>query len=228
VAIDLGPSEETLLRSFHHTARRHIRAADKRPVAVRPITDPALGPRLDALRAETMARTGGRHVPQDWSSLIRFSAAHPESVRLVGMFAAGQDGPGSLLAFAMGMNHGDHVEYSTAASTRHTNGLHVPLGYALAWDLIRWGRSGGAAWFDFGGITDGCHQTVTDPLGGISDFKRYFSRNVVAVSDEWMLEPSPVLGGAARAVSAVSARKSPEAGVESDARDDEGRSGNAH
>jgi lipid II:glycine glycyltransferase (peptidoglycan interpeptide bridge formation enzyme) len=54
------------------------------------------------------------------------------------------------------------------------------------WDLIVWAKRTGARLFDFGGITRGTHSDE-DPLGGISDFKRYFSRQIVPVREEWVL-----------------------------------------
>ena len=57
------------------------------------------------------------------------------------------------------------------------------------------------AWFDFGGITAGSHG-ADDKLGGISDFKRYFSKEIVGVGQEWSLEPRPALNSIARGVSA--------------------------
>ena len=199
VAIDLAPDEGSILASFHATARRHIRAVAKHPVAVRPITDVSLAPRLDSLKLETMQRTGGTQARTDWAGPIALSAEHPHLSRIVGMFRTDREGPESLLAFAWGCAHGDHAHYDAAASTRHTD-LRVPLAYALVWDLVRWARGTGAGWFDFGGITDGRFGEAGDRLGGISDFKRYFSREVVDVGGEWVLEPSRARAGLARAI----------------------------
>lgn len=187
--IPLDGAEERLLQGFHATARRHIRAAERHPVAVRPIADPALAPRLDALLAETLARTGGTPEPHDWPAIIRFSAASPAASRLVGLFRTDQDGPEALLAYAWGCHHGDHAHYSTAASTRPAD-LKLPMAYVLAWDLIRWARASGARDWDFGGITTGSHGDA-DPLGGISDFKRYFGGVVAEVGAEWVYHPRP-------------------------------------
>jgi lipid II:glycine glycyltransferase (peptidoglycan interpeptide bridge formation enzyme) len=76
--------------------------------------------------------------------------------------------------------------------------------YAVVWDLIRWAKENGARFFDFGGITVGSHGS-NDPLGGISDFKRYFSERVVEVGAEWSFEPRPLQAYAARMVSSAAA-----------------------
>jgi lipid II:glycine glycyltransferase (peptidoglycan interpeptide bridge formation enzyme) len=73
------------------------------------------------------------------------------------------------------------------------------VGYALLWDLIVWSREQTEAkWFDLGGISV---ATPRDPLAGIVRFKRFFSEHVVEVGQEWRLEPHPVRGAIARAVS---------------------------
>jgi hypothetical protein len=125
---------------------RNVRAVERQPVAVRPIADPTLAPRMDALMRGTLARTGGAHAPFDWAGAMRVSAAVPERSRLVGMFRADTDGPDALLAFSWGLFHGDHAVYDAGASTRATGRAHrdgVPaalgsgdVGAALGRDLV--------------------------------------------------------------------------------------------
>jgi hypothetical protein len=189
VAIDLRSDETQILAGLGATARRHIRAASKHPVGVQPIEDPRYAQQMTALHGETMKRTGGRADEYDWSKIIELSRDYPQLSRITGVFRTDIAGPDSLLAFAWGRFHGDNVDYAVAASTRTTN-LKIPLGYAAAWDLMRWAKANGATWFDFGGITSGSHGNPADPLGGISDFKRSFSKNVVRVGEEWVLEPN--------------------------------------
>ena len=202
LAVDLTGGVEALFATLHPTARRHIRAVNNRPVAVRCIHDQTLGPRLHDLLRQTMRRTRGRFRSHPWSDIIAFAVRHPSLVRPVGLFDTRKDGPASLVAFALGLSQGDHVQYSVAASTRTTD-LRMPLGYALMWDLITWASERGAAWFDMGGVSAGCHGDLDDPTGGISDFKRYFSRRSVRVGEEWALEPRPILAAGTRAVSSV-------------------------
>lgn len=194
--IDLTPTEEELLASFHGTARRHIRAVAKRPVTLRPIEDERLAPAMHALIVETRRRTGGAvpHRPIDaWIELAR---RRPEWLRIMGVFADEDD---ELVAFSCGQLHGDHVVYSDAASVRR-DALKLPLGYAPAWELMRWGKSVGARWFDFGGITEGSHHDAEDALGGISDFKRYFKGAIEQVGEEWYVDARPRRALVARAV----------------------------
>jgi hypothetical protein len=174
----------------------------KNPLELRPITDPAWFDRMDELYRETFERTGVAIESQDWASVVELSAQDPSASRLIGLFRTDRNRPESLLAFAWGCGHGDHIHYSKAASTRNTD-LKVPLMYAIVWDLMKWGKANGARWFDFGGVTAGTHESE-DALGGISDFKRYFSRQVVDVGSEWAYEPRRLQASAAHAVSTAS------------------------
>jgi hypothetical protein len=196
ILIDLRPAADALLSGLSKTGRQNVRAVGKNPVAIRVIDDVRLASRLDGLLNETLARTGGGSRPHDWPAIIDWSRRYPGAVRLAGLF---DERPGTaepLLAFALGFNHGGYTEYATAASTRRTD-LRMPLAYGLAWELMLWGKSAGARWFDFGGVTRGT-QGSGDVLGGISDFKRYFSTQTVEVGAEYTLEPHPLPALAAR------------------------------
>ena len=66
----------------------------KRPLALRPIHDPTWAPRMAAVHAETMGRTGGAgRGPDDFARSIRFAAAHPDLSHLVGLFRTDATGP---------------------------------------------------------------------------------------------------------------------------------------
>ncbi len=203
VAINLEPSEDKIFASFHPTARRHIRAVQKKGLIVRPVTDPAYADRLARLLRETMARTGGRSARHNWAAIIDLSNRCPTLSRLIGLFRTDTADPASLLAFAWSRGHVDHADYFVAASSRPAD-IKLPLGYALVWDLLCWAKSNGATWFDFGGITPG-RSGDGDPVGGISDFKRYFSRHVVTVSEEWVYEPRFLQARLANGLSATAA-----------------------
>lgn len=185
--LDLTGSEEEISHGLHATARRHIRATIKNPdLELRVIRDPEEVDAMARLVRETRARTGGGDVQRPWAEHLRVAREHPELIAFVGLY---ERDTGELLSFASGQMHGDHAVYADAASTRPL--LHIPLGYAPAWELVRWARRQGARWFDFGGITTGSFHRDTDhdPLGGISDFKRGFGGHEQRVSEEWIFEP---------------------------------------
>lgn len=187
LVMDLGRGEEEIFRSLHHSARRKIRQVEKQGLAIRSVVDGSLAGRMNDMLLETFARTGGSIQPRNWEERIEHSRVNPDVSRIVGLFRTDVDGPPSLLAYAWGCHSGDHVFYSEAASTRHTGDLRIPVAYGVMWDLILWAKRTGASVFDMGGITRGTHMDG-DPLGGISDFKRYFSQEVVKVRDEWVLD----------------------------------------
>ena len=73
--------------------------------------------------------------------------------------------------------------------------------HPLFWDLIVWAKRIGASWFDLGGVTAGSVGSG-DPVGGISDFKRLFSKQMIDVAEDWEFEPRPVPARLATLVSA--------------------------
>ena len=202
LVLDLEQDEETMLASFPRSARQNIRNIPKYQVRVAPIVDPAEFARLNEIAAETFARTGGRYTPIDWAPIAKVGMREPEASRLVGLYRTDVEGLDSLVAFAWACGHGDHAHYSSAGSVRVTD-RRIPLLYPLIWDLILWAKRSGARFFDFGGVTNG-NLASEDPLGGISDFKRYFTPNLVQVGAEWSYEPRPRRAQAARMVKSAS------------------------
>ncbi len=201
LALDLGPDEDALMAGFSRSARRNIRAPAKSGLHLAPVTSTDCAPRLDALLAETFARTGGDAPDCDWAQVIAFSRAHPGLSRISGCWADPRQHPSDLLSFAWGCHHGDHVAHTSAASTRQHDS-NLALSYATSWDLIQWARREGCLWFDFGGVTEG-QLGSADRLGGISDFKRFFGGEPVTVGSEWVFEPSPWKARLADAVSTI-------------------------
>jgi lipid II:glycine glycyltransferase (peptidoglycan interpeptide bridge formation enzyme) len=152
-------------------------------------TSPEYSARLQQLLDESLHRTGGNRQESNWAGLIELSNAAPHLSRIAMLRRTDREGPESVLAFAHGCMHGKLAQYSSSGSTRSSD-LKIPTSYALMWDLIRWARRNGARSFDLGGVTPN-DEKATDPLAGISDFKRYFSRTEVLVGQQWELEPRP-------------------------------------
>ena len=205
LVLDLQPSETELFASFSQTVRRAIRAVAKQPVQVRSIDDPGLGNRLEVLSRETRVRTGGRYEALwDWAGVIELSRRVPDAARLVGLFRTDREGPDALLGFSWGWWNGQSVSYFAGASSRPSDLGRLHIGYPLMWDLIVWAKRAGATWFDFGGVTAGTAGS-DDPLGGISDFKRLFSKEIAEVAEDWVLEPRKFLASVAKLVSTSAA-----------------------
>ncbi len=189
LTVDLRPNENELLNSFSKSARQAIKSVAKRPVKVCSIDDRRLGDRLEALSRETRARTGARYEALwDWTGVIELSRRLPDAARLVGLFRTDRQGPDELLGFAWGWWNGQSATYFAGASSRPSDLHGISLGHPLIWDLIVWAKRAGATWFDLGGVTAGTTGSG-DPVGGISNFKRFFSKETAEVAEDWVLEP---------------------------------------
>jgi hypothetical protein len=206
LALELAPGADALFANLNAKARRDVRKPAKRGLEVRPVTDRALAPRLAALMEETYRRTGGTAPTLPWGEAIEMSNQHPERSRISGLFDPATAGNGSLVGFAWGALNGAYVTYEAGASTRRADLGGTPLAYAPLWDLIAWAAETPAAWFDFGGVTTGHAGSSDDPLGGISDFKRYFCDSAVDVGGDWVFEPRAFRASIARAISAMASR----------------------
>lgn len=202
ITLDLQQGEDELLRSFSRSTRRNItKLTDwKLPLELRPVTELSYVPRMTELLSAVYARTGGALSAPELAQPVLLSRDAPSLSRLVGLFRTDCEGPASLLGFAWGKMQGDCASYDTGASTRY-EGRSVGIAYPLVWDLMRWARAQGAAWFDLGGVTDGSHGS-DDRLGGISDFKRSFGGDITLVGVDVELEPSAARAYAADAVRA--------------------------
>lgn len=189
LTLDLRPTEPALFASLSRNTRRNIRSVEKLPVQVRTIDDRRMADRLEVLSRETFARTGARYEALwDWPGVIEVSRRFPDAARLVGLFRTDREGPDALLGFSWGWWNGESVSYAVGASTRPADLPGVKVGYPMMWDLIQWARRTGAAWFDLGGVSEG-RAGSGDPVGGISDFKRFFSMEAAEVAEDWELEP---------------------------------------
>lgn len=198
VWLDLRPPEEEILAGFHATGRRHIRAPGKKGYEVRPVSEPAAVPALERLFHRTFRRTGGTPPRVDWALLVREGGKPSSRHHLVGLFPVDAPDQAEPLSFALALLHGEVAEYGHAASVRDPD-VRIPLLYAPTWELMRWAKSRGASFWDFGGITAGSADD-DDPVGGISDFKRYFGTSVRRVGEEWRLTPRPLSSGFADVV----------------------------
>ena len=187
--LDLTPGEDALFAGLHKNARQGIRNVAKFPVRL--VTAESLdhASRLEQLGNDTRERTGGERRHLDWRSFIDMSNRVPHLSRIAILERTDRMSPDSVLAFAWGCMHGDVAEYSESGSER-VDDMKISTSYALLWDLIVWAKRGGAKWFDFGGVTAGTAES-SDPLGGISDFKRRFSQHEVEVGEQWEFYPNP-------------------------------------
>ncbi len=199
--LDLRPTEEELFAALHTKARQGVRSVHKLPVKLRTADDTRLSERFDELNAETRERTGGENHRPDWAAFIEMSNRSPDRSRIVVLEKTDDAGRNPVIAFAWACVHGEVAEYKESASSRSER--RIPTTYPLLWDLILWAKRSGATWFDLGGVTGGAEGE--DPLAGISEFKRRFTKNEVEVGEQWELYPHPGRAALANAVTRVAA-----------------------
>lgn len=201
LAVDLHRSEEEIFAGLQSKARRDVKAPAKRGLELHPITEQVFANELRVLSNEAFRRTNGSDESRPWERIIELSARHPELSRVVGLFDPRTPGAAGLVAFAWGCCHGSYASYEAGGSVRRADLGSTPVGYAPVWDLIKWARANTtAAWFDLGGVSE---REPGDTRAGIAEFKRYFSDDLVEVSDEWRMEPHPVRAAIARLVSSA-------------------------
>jgi lipid II:glycine glycyltransferase (peptidoglycan interpeptide bridge formation enzyme) len=201
-----GQNNASHLASMSQGVRQNIRALCKYPVELRPIRDERDSPRMNELMRETLARTGAVHAERDYAPIIRLAIAEPTLVRLMGLYRTDATEAGkSLIAFALGLNNGDHGAYDIGASARVPEFKSLSLGYPLLWDLVTWARDNGASWFEYGGVPK-AQSEGEEKLARISDFKRRFEKTTERVADEWVFVPHPVRSALASAISRVAER----------------------
>ncbi len=201
IELELSADEDSLFSALSRSTRQNVRAAAKHGIQIQQIQDPALEQRMNQLLTASFARTGGRTTQVDWPAIMRLGVELPQRSNLVGAFRQAEGAGQELVAFAWSMHHGDRAEYSHGASAR-IPGVTIRLLTPVLWDLITWAKREGARWFDFGGITAGSADGA-DALGGISDFKRGFSKREIGFGEEWVFEPSPAKARVARLASSA-------------------------
>jgi lipid II:glycine glycyltransferase (peptidoglycan interpeptide bridge formation enzyme) len=198
LAIDLRPSEEEIFASLGKSSRKRIRETMKMGLRAIVIDDPVYADRIRELQLEALRRTGGHTPSDDWRGILKMSKENPNLSRVLGLFHGEDTAPENMGAFGWVCNNGDHGEYR-AAGSKSRGEVRIPFGYLLVWEMIRWAKESGVAWFDMGGVTlAGKNGTA---LEGISEFKRFFSQELIEVGAEWVFEPYPVRARIANVVS---------------------------
>lgn len=199
LAIDLRPQTTAdLFATIGSTARRHVRATEKRGLTVTTLTDTDLADTLLDMEQQTRQRTGGGYALQPWRHWLQVAARFPGEVRISALIDTARRNPAErVLAVALGLAHGDHVEYRAAASIRDPQ-IKTPLAYGPAWDLMVWAHAGGHDWFDFGGIT-----SEDSPLAGISAFKQRFGGSKITVAEELVFKPDTIMVAGERMLGSI-------------------------
>lgn len=188
LVVDLSTTPEAYLASRTKKTRAKFRHRKRAEVDIRPLEDPRWIPACRAAALASIGRTGGESASRmDLAALFGVAAERPELARIFGLFLP--DRPQELLAFVSIMRHGRLAEYTMAGSLFDPVLRSMPFNYFLLWELMTWAREGGSVMLDLGGVTEG---GPTDPLAGISSFKRNLTDNDVELGREMAVDLKPV------------------------------------
>lgn len=198
LSVDLRPSEQEIFASLGKSAQKRVKETLKKSLRSVVLTDPIYADQIEELQQEALRKTNGHIAPEDWVGVIKMSKERPDLSQVFGLFLSDDFAPENMRAFGWVCNHGDNGEYRAAGSSRRGD-VRIPFSYLLVWDMIRWSKKTGAEWFDMGGVVLGGPEGSA--FEGISEFKSYFTKNLIEVGEEWIVEPSPIRARIAERVS---------------------------
>jgi hypothetical protein len=202
LVLKLADSHLEVLRGFTTRVRRTIKKALGSP-ALRfgPISGITYADRIRYLHGLPFARTGGKPPLIDVEGILQDSMSGDTSL-LIGAFARGRTPPTDLVALMWARLHGDHAILEINASERSELFRHLSPGFGLVSNLISWAVQRKSQWIDLGGLST-MEPCAEDPMRGVIEFKKRFSTDFREVSEEWRLEPSPLLARTASAVRSI-------------------------
>lgn len=175
VELNLGRSEEELLKAMKQKTRYNIRLAGRKGVVVRPGTA-ADFELIAEMYMETAERDGFAVRPVEyyldiWKTFYDDGMAQP--------FIAEYEG--QPLAAVIVIHRGKKAIYMYGAST-DLERKRMP-NYLLQWEAICWAKSQGMEIYDFWGAPD--EFIESDPLWGVWRFKAGFNGQVVRHIGAW-------------------------------------------
>jgi lipid II:glycine glycyltransferase (peptidoglycan interpeptide bridge formation enzyme) len=181
--IDLTPSEESLLKSFHHKARYNIKLAQRKKVKVSlDNSDKAFDKYIDLTR-ETMQRHGFYLHTEKYHRLM-WKALHTDMIKTGNQPIARllkAEYKGDTITTWILLVWQDFLYYPYgASSTKHKN---VMANNLVMWEAIRYGKSLGLKTFNLWG---------REPGKGFNRFKESYNPKVVEFLGTWDLITSPL------------------------------------
>jgi lipid II:glycine glycyltransferase (peptidoglycan interpeptide bridge formation enzyme) len=181
VELNLGRSEEELLKAMKQKTRYNIRLAGRKGVVVRPGTA-ADFELIAEMYMETAERDGFAVRPVEyyldiWKTFYDDGLAQP--------FLAEYEG--QPLAAVIVVHRGKKAIYMYGAST-DLERKRMP-NYLLQWEAICWAKSQGLEIYDFWGAPD--EFIESDPLWGVWRFKAGFNGQVVRHIGAWDFPARP-------------------------------------
>ncbi len=174
--IDLTPSEEELLKSFHSKTRYNIRVAQKHGVIVEEDNSPEAFEKYLQLTKETSQRQGFYAHSEKYHRLM-WEILHPAGIAKL-LTAKYQ---GEIITTWILFVWKDFLYYPYGASTdKHKN---VMANNLMMWEAIRLGKNLGLKTFDLWG---------REPGKGFTPFKEGYNPKIVEFLGTWDLPTSPL------------------------------------
>ena len=198
---DIQAPVEEILAALGSKTRAKIRHHGNEKVDIRTISDDAAIPGLKTALAASFSRTKGGEPYLEFDDLLRVAKERPDLVLIQGLYFKHR--PEDLLAYSIVLRHGDVIESFSSGSLPDSELRKLPFNYFLLWGRIPWAQAHGGKLMDLGGVTDG---GSTDPLAGISQFKRHFCEKQLEIGREMVIETSPLRCLMFRAVVALAQR----------------------
>jgi hypothetical protein len=199
VVVDLDQAEDEIWSSLNRRAKRQINLLDKRPVRLIRIEDDAYAGRLQCLWLETLRRKHAAPYELPWKEYIEFSRKYPDRSAIFSLVSA--EDPiqaSSILSFVWATRSGTYGRYEEGATASNAT-ARIGLAHAPMWRSIQWAKQTGATWFDLTGTKPNVHSS--DPMFGVSEFKRQFGGDEFQVRSDWSWTPRPRLFLTAKTIS---------------------------
>ena len=187
LTIDLVQELDDLVASWDRKIRAKIRHPGRALFDIRVLSDVSILPQLENALESAFARTRGGAANYDFATAFKVAHEYPDQFQILGVFRKTM--PDKLLAYSLSSKHGAVIQHVSAGSIPDPELRKVPFNFFVMWEVIQWSRKTGAKILDLGGVTDG---GPTDPLAGISDFKRWLSKTEIEIGREMELELSPL------------------------------------
>ncbi len=210
--MDLRVSPEILLQRFSKRVRMKFEIKEDDELEYKPIASADQIPHMQAALNDSFHRSIHSGYNYDFTGAINLVQKYPDSslvwgaafkdtvsetpIRLASetpmCHRLASETPQYLRlatkAFSIGMMSAGLCEYSQSGSRSDARLRRHDFNYMLMWKLISGAQALGAQIFDLGGITSG---DPSDPLAGISQFKRRFPGFEVEIGTEFDISLKP-------------------------------------
>jgi hypothetical protein len=187
--LELDDAEESLFARLPATTRRAVRRPEKAGLCAGEGISADDVPHLLGMLERAFERNAGKAPRGEAERDLRLAITVPSHRRVATLERTDRSGPERIVAFALGVDNGDHVVFSHGASARGEAFANLPLAYAPIWSLVQWAAQRGAHWFDLGGVTQS--PDPSHPQAGIAEFKRRFGGTEMEVAREMRFALDP-------------------------------------